>query len=172
MIKGITFDSQQISAANMGHFMNIFSGGQSGITQGCAVTYDANNIYVAPGYLLLKGRQVQIVGTQTIPLETVSTGGLYCMVVFQIDLSKTNTEEIFLQGTIETLTSASGYPTLRQDDIDNGGTIYQWPIARYHVTPSGADSLTDQTEEVAVDWLAKSKLTLNTTTRTLTIDLT
>ena len=44
MIKGITFDSQQISAANMGHFMNVFSGNQSGITQGCAVTHDSTNI--------------------------------------------------------------------------------------------------------------------------------
>ena len=124
MIKGITFDSQQISAANMGHFMNVFSGEQSGITQGCAVTYDSSNIYMAAGYLLLKGRQVQIVGTQTIPLETVASGELYCKTVFEIDLTKTNTTSSFLQGTIKTLTSSSGYPSVTQQDIDNGGTLY------------------------------------------------
>lgn len=172
MIKGITFDAQQISAANMGHFMNVFSGKQSGITQGCEITNDASNIYIAPGYLLLKGRQVQIVGTQTVPLQTVVSGELFCKVVFQIDLSKTNTESAFLQGTIETLTSASGYPAVQQDDIDEGGTLYQWPIAQYHVTVSGADSFTDLTNEISVDWISKGKFSLNTATNTLTIDLT
>lgn len=172
MIKGITFDAQQVTAANMGHFMNVFSGKQSGITQGCAVTSDSSNLYIAPGYLLLCGRQVQIVGTQTVPLQTVATGALYCKVVFQIDLSQSNTESTFLQGTIETLSSASGYPTVQQDDIDNGGTIYQWPIAQYHVTVSGMDSFRDLTGNVQIDWLSKSKFTLNTSTNTLTIDLT
>ena len=172
MIKGITFDSQQISAANMGHFMNVFSGKQSGITQGCAITYDSDNLYIAPGYLLLCGRQVQIVGTQTVPLETVVSGELFCKTVFQIELSQTNTTSTFLQGTIETLTSASGYPAVQQDDIDNGGIIYQWPIAQYHVTVSGADSVVDLTESVSVNWIDKSKFTLNTSTNTLTIDLT
>lgn len=172
MIKGITFDSQQISAANMGHFMNVFSGKQSGITQGCAVTYDSTNLYLAAGYMLLKGRQVQIVGTQTIPLETVASGELYCKAVFEIDLTKTNTTSSFLQGMIKTLTSSSGYPAVTQQDIDNGGTLYQWPIAQYHVTASGADSVEVLTEACSVDWLSKSKITLNTSTNTLTIDLT
>lgn len=172
MIKGITFDAQQISAANMGHFMNVFSGKQSGVTQGCAVTYDTDNLYIAAGYLLLCGRQVQIIGTQTVPLESVISGELYCKTVFQIDLSKTNTESVFLQGTIETLTSSSGYPAVRQDDIDNGGTIYQWAIAQYHVTVSGADNIVDLTNPVSVDWVSKGNFTLNTSTNTLTIDLT
>lgn len=172
MIKGITFDEQQISAANMGHFMNVFSGHQSGITQGCEVTYDSDNLYIAAGYMLLSGRQVQIVGTQTVPFLTVISGELYCKTVFQIDLTQTNTESTFLQGTIETLSNSSGYPAVRQDDIDDGGTIYQWPIAQYHVTVSGAENVVDLTNTVSVDWVSKSNFTLNTATNTLTIDLT
>lgn len=172
MIKGITFDEQQISAANMGHFMNVFSGKQSGITQGCEVTYDSDNLYIAEGYMLLSGRQVQIVGTQTVPFLTVISGELFCKTVFQIDLSQTNTESTFLQGTIETLSSSSAYPAVRQDDIDDGGTIFQWPIAQYHVTVSGAENVVDLTNTVSVDWVSKASFTLNTSTNTLTIDLT
>lgn len=164
MINGITFDEQTITAANMAHFMNVFSGHQNGVTQGCEITNDASNLYIAPGYFLIHGRQVQIVGTQTVALERVSSGALYCLVVFEIDLSKTNTETSFLQGTIRTLTSASAYPVPTQEDLDDGGTVYQYPLARYHVTSSGADSFTDLTEDVAVDWMSEGKFRLVGTT--------
>lgn len=172
MIKGITFDSQQVSAANFGHLTNVLIEKQSGITQGCEVTNDSANLYMAAGYILLCGRLVQIVGTQTISLETVASGELYCKAVFEIDLTKTNTSSSFLQGTIKTLTSSSGYPSVTQQDIDNGGTLYQWPIAQYHVTANGADSMSVLTNSINVDWISKSKFTLNTSTNTLTIDLT
>ena len=164
MINGITFDEQTITAANMAHFMNVFSGHQNGVTQGCEITSDANNLYIAPGYFLIHGRQVQIVGTQTVPLEHVDSGALYCLVVFEIDLTKTNTETSFLQGTIRTLTSASAYPAPTQEDLDDGGTVYQYPLARYHVTSSGVDNFTDRTGSVDVDWIPASKLRLVGTT--------
>lgn len=164
MINGITFDEQTITAANMGHFMNVFSGKQTGVTQGCEITNDTSNMYIAAGYFLIVGRQVQIVGTQTVPFETVDSGGLYCKVVFEIDLTKTNTESSFLQGTIKTLTSASAYPAPTQNDIDNGGTLYQYPLAQYHVTSGGVDSFTDLTSEVDVNWIPASKFRLVGTT--------
>lgn len=164
MINGITFDEQTISAANMGHFMNVFSGHQSGVTQGCEITNDANNMYISAGYFLIMGRQVQIVGNQAVPLESVDSGGLYCVVVFEIDLSKVNTESSFLQGTIKTLTSASAYPVPTQEDIDDAGTVYQYPLARYHVTSSGVDNFTNLTNEVDVDWVPASKFRLVGTT--------
>ena len=164
MIKGITFDEQSISAANMGHFMNVFSGKQTGITQGCAITSDASNLYIAAGYMLICGRQVQIVGNQTVPFLSVASGELFCKIVFQIDLTKTNTESDFLQGTIETLSSASAYPVATKNDLDEGGTLYQFELAQYHVTSSGVDSVVDLTNAVSVDWLPKSKLRLVGTT--------
>ena len=164
MIKGITFDEQTISAANMGHFMNVFSGKQTGVTQGCTITNDTTNLYIDAGYFLICGRQVQIIGTQTVPFETVLSGELYCKVVFEIDLTKVNTENDFLQGTIKTLTNSSGYPTVTQDDLDDGGTLYQYEIAKYHVTVSGPDNVTDLTNAISVDWMPESKFRLVGTT--------
>lgn len=164
MINGITFDEQTITAANMGHFMNVFSGKQTGITQGCEITSDADNMYIDAGYMLICGRQVQIIGNQTVPLETVDSGELFCMVVFEIDLTKTNTESTFLQGTIKTLSSASAYPVPTQNDLDEGGTLYQYALAKYHATVSGADSFTDLTSDIDAGWMKESKFRLVGTT--------
>ena len=171
MIKGITFDEQDVTAANDGHVRNLFTKGQSGFTQGCMVTHDDDNTYIASGYMMIKGRQLQVLGTQTIPHETVSSGELYCLLVYQIDLTKTNTSISFQQGSVETLTSASGYPAATQQDIDAGGTLYQWPIAQYHVNPNGIDSYKILASSIDMDWMPKKRFSLDTVSRTLTIDL-
>lgn len=143
MISGITFDQQAIKAEDMAHFMKTFSSNTSGITRGCNITSDSSNMYIAEGYLLIQGREIKIIGTQTVPLETVTTGEEYCSVVIEIDLSKTNTETVCNQLNIKTLTSSSGYPTLTQQDLEDNPTgIYQYLLAQYHVTVSGADSFT------------------------------
>lgn len=152
MIKGITFDMQSISAANMAHFMRIFSGGRNGVTRGCEITHDDNNLYISEGYCLIQGRLIEISGTESVPLQTVSTGGLYCLVVFRIDLSQVNTEEDFQQGTIETRTSSAGYPEPSQSDLeDNPAGVFELPLARYHVTSEGLEeaSFTSLAEQIS-----------------------
>ena len=164
MIKGITFDEQDVSAANDGHIYNVLANGATGITQGCTVTNDTTNLYISAGYMLICGRQVQVVSTETVPLETVASGELYCTVVYQIDLTQTNTQNDFLQGSIVTLTNSSGYPAVTQDDLDDGGTLYQYPIARYHVTVGGADNFTDLTTNADITFIKASQFRLVGTT--------
>ena len=154
MIKGITFDEQSISSQDMAHFMRLFSRSQNGATRGCEISHDNNNIYISEGYYLIFGRQIRIVGTQTVPIVSISSGELYCTAVLQIDLSKTNTETEFIQGTIETVTSSSGYPALTQEDLEaNLLGLYQYPIASYHVTVSGIDSFIVKSKEISADWV-------------------
>ena len=145
MISGITFDQQSIKAEDMAHFMKTFSANANGITRGCGITYDSNNMYVAEGYLLLQGREVKITGTQTIELNKVTTGELYCCVIIEIDLSKSNTETVCNQLSIKTLTSSSGYPSLTQQDLeDYPEGVYQYLLAQYHTTVSGIDSFVEK----------------------------
>jgi len=164
MIKGITFDEQTVAAANDGHIYNVLAQGETGITQGCNITSDSSNMYIDTGYMLICGRQVQVVSMETVPLETVSSGELYCKVVYQIDLTQTNTENDFLQGSIVTLTNSSGYPAVTQDDLDDGGTLYQYPLAQYHVTVGGADSFTDLTQDADLIFMKASQFRLVGTT--------
>ena len=130
MIRGITFADQLTTSDDFAHLQNKWFNGVSGITKGCTVTADADNVYVGAGYFLISGRLVRIVGTETIASEVVELNK-YCSVVFEIDLSKTNSSTVFTQGYFKILSDTTDYPSLTQEDLDNGGTVYQMEFARY-----------------------------------------
>lgn len=139
MIRGITFADQLTTSDDFAHLQNKWFNGVSGVTKGCAVTADADNVYVAPGYFLIAGRLVRIVGTETIPSEVVEVAKK-CILVFEIDLSKTNSTTVFNQGYFKVLSNVDEYPTLIQEDLDNGGAVYQMEFARFVKTTT---SITD-----------------------------
>ncbi len=143
MVNGITFSEQLITSANFAHFMYIFLNHANGITKGCDISYEDGNVYIQKGYFMEYGRMVQIVGTEELASPDVVSGQLYCTVVFEIDLSKTNTVEEFKQGYFRTLSSAEGYPELIQEDLDNGGLIYQMPWCQYIKTIEGIGEFRD-----------------------------
>lgn len=154
MIKGITFDEQTVTAENMAHLMKAFSGNVSGITRGCEITSDANNMYISEGYMLIQGREVQVIGTHSVSLNKVTAGEQYCRVVYEIDLSNSNTSDAFNQGAIKTLTLSSGYPTLTQQDLEDNPTgVYQFLLAQYHTSPSGIDSFTAKASSIDTSWM-------------------
>ena len=141
MIRGITFDQQLIKAEDMAHFMRTYSASTAGITRGCEITSDESNIYIAEGYMLIQGREIKITGTHEIPFESVTSGEEYCRVVLEIDLSKSNTEDVCNQLDMKTIMNSSGYPELTQQDLEDEPTgIYQYLIAQYHVNVEGVDS--------------------------------
>lgn len=143
MINGITFSEQLIRSKDFAHFMHTFLNSTSGITKGCEVSANENNVYVQKGYFIQYGRFVEIIGTETVPSPEVLSGQLYCTLVFEIDLSKVNSTSVFNQGYFKTLTSTTDNVTLIQQDLDNGGTVYQLPFAQYVKTISGIEQFRD-----------------------------
>lgn len=143
MINGITFSEQLIRSKDFAHFMYTFLNGTSGITKGCEISHAGGNVYVQKGYFIQHGRFVEVVGTETIPSPEVLSGQLYCTVVFEIDLSKTNSVSEFNQGTFKTLTSTTNYPSLIQQDLDKDGVIYQIPWCQYIKTLAGIEQFRD-----------------------------
>lgn len=144
MVNGITFDQQLITSANMAHFMWTFAGKKSGITRGCDLSVSGSTLYISPGYILSHGRMTQIVGTESIEAPSVTSGSLYARLVYRIDLTMENSETEFTQGFFEVLTSATGYPTITQEDIDADGTTFDLPFARFMITSSGISGLVDE----------------------------
>lgn len=140
---GITFDKQSLSSRQHAHFQNVFLNHENGITKGCEVSYSGNNVYVQKGFFVICGRFVEVTGVETVEMPTVTSGTLYCKMVYEVDLSKTNTVNSFAQGYFKTLTGASNYPVLRQDDLDGSGTIYQMPFCQYTKTVSAVGSFRD-----------------------------
>lgn len=143
MVNGITFSEQLITSANFAHFMYIFLNMANGVTKGCGVSHANGKIYVQKGYFMEFGRMVQIIGVEEIESPDVLSGQLYCKVVFEIDLSKTNTADEFNQGYFKTLTSATEYPDVIREDLDNDGTLYQMPWCQYIKKADGISEFRD-----------------------------
>lgn len=140
---GITFDKQMLTSRQHAHFQKLFLNHTDGITKGCEVTQSGGNIYVQKGFFVVSGRFVEVTGAETIETPAVTSGTLYCKVVYEIDLSKENTESDFTQGYFKTLTSATGYPSITQEDLDNDGTIFQMPFCQFTKTADTVDSFLD-----------------------------
>lgn len=142
MIRGITFASQRTFSADFAHFQNVLLGA-SGITKGCAITENSGEITVSEGYFFVCGREVAIVDSEPIIVPDRLGTDLFCTIVFEIDLSKSNTLTSFNQGYFKTLTSEEAYLEPTQQDLDAGGALYQMPFATYKLTATGVADFVD-----------------------------
>ena len=140
MLRGHVFKSQTFANEVFGLFIDTFLQGNMGIVRGCELSSTNNSVTVGAGYFCIKGRFLEILGEDTV---NVSSNGYYSLIC-EIDLSQENTKEDFNQGSIKVVSDTSGYPTLTQQDINNGGTMYQYEFARFRVTDSGITDFTDR----------------------------
>ena len=144
MIRGITFDKQLLKSGDHAHEVNHYYAGNMGVSKGCEVIENVDgNLVVDAGYFIIKGRLVSVDGSETITVPIVPSGTLYSILVFEIDLTQVNTTTVFNQGTFKILSDALDYPTLTQEDLDNGGTLYQFEFVRFENTVGGIVVLTD-----------------------------
>lgn len=146
MVNGITYDLQNISAADLSHIFWEIGGKRDGVFSGCAITYSGRNLYLAAGYFAARGYLTKLTGTTQVAGPTVTSGTLYCVLVYEIDLSQTPSAEEFTQGSFKVLSNATGYPALTQEDLDNGGSIYQMSFARFLMTSTGISALVENGE--------------------------
>ena len=145
MVHGVTFDNQLITSDNMAHFMYIFSGKRSGVSRGCALSNNAGSIFIGEGYFLVCGREVELIGSTEVKCP-VATTDMFCSLIFEVDLNKTNTQKEFNQGAFRILTNEAGYPVVKKEDLDNGGKIYQMPFAEFKLSSSGISEFKDKRE--------------------------
>ena len=143
MIRGISFDKQLFKSNDFALMTKRFFGNSDGIVEGCEVSSNAGNVLIEPGYFVASGYYTNLSSQEVIP---VTTGKL----VYEIDLSKTNTESSFLQGSFKVITIAP-----IQEDLFNGGTLYQYPIADVVVTGGIITELVDLTSNIMEDLLSK-----------------
>lgn len=144
MIRAVTFDKQLLKSEDFSHQVNYFYQGKMGITRGCEMSTDVNgDIVISDGYFSIYGRLIRNLGDTIIDVPTVSSGILYSILVFEVDLGKENTIDTFNQGAFKILSNSSTYPTLTKENIDNGGTIYQMEFCRFESDVSGITNLVD-----------------------------
>lgn len=166
MVKGETFDLQLFESEAFRHFINVFTNKQSGITLGCEVTQDSQNITVGQGYFFIQGGLLrEETGTEN---EIPSEAGYYKL-VYEIDLSKTNQKDVFNQGSYKFIKSVGGYPSLIQEDLDNDGTIYQLPFCQFRITEEGLQDFKDIREIINYGIYEEKKSSVSAKTNNMTL---
>lgn len=147
-IRGITFSKQIVTSNDDSHIYKVLLGGRKGRTSGCTITHGTDEIYITRGYFFASNRLVEISSLESVSTPTVLSGTTYCRLVFEIDLTQTNTNEEFNQGAFKVLTSQSDYPEVTQEDLENGGNVYQLPFVKFTKTVSGIGTFTVELEEI------------------------
>lgn len=132
-------------SADFAHFQHFWLNGQSGITKGCSITNTTTNVTIGKGYFIVHGRLLNVEAAEVIGSEHGFETG-YNRIVYEIDLSKTNTITEFNQGAIKVLHSEA----LTQQDLDAGGTVYQYPICHFQWSGTGIASFVVDAAEL--DW--------------------
>ena len=95
MVRGETYDKKLFESEAFRHFINIFLNKQSGVTKGCELSKNSQSIVIGTGSFVIQGGFLkEVTGTEN---EIPSEAGYYKL-VYEIDLSKTNTKNEFKQG--------------------------------------------------------------------------
>lgn len=120
MIKGENYASQLYENWSNRLAINTFLGGKCGVIQDfddeLEVTSSGSNVIVGSGVCIIKGGIIRNTSALTLPVTLASNQ--YCIVVLEIDLSQTNTDDSFNQGSIKLLTQTGSYPSLTQQNIE------------------------------------------------------
>lgn len=145
MLKGQVFSEQIFESKIFAIFINTFLNKKNGIVQNYRnsmnVSYSGNNITIANGAVCIQGRFLEEDSSSTL---NAGTDSMYCKLVIEIDLDKTNTERDFQQGYYKIVTSSTGYPALTQTDIANNNSgVYQYELARFKTSANGISEFQD-----------------------------
>lgn len=145
MLKGHVFAKQLFGNPIFALFINTFLNGQNGVSnnygEGMRMTTSGSTVTIYNGAVCIQGRFLE---EDTHTEVATGTDSAYCKLVIEIDLSKQNTEDSFVQATYKIVKSANNYPGLTQQNIVKNNTgIYQYELARFRTNASGITDFQD-----------------------------
>ena len=145
MLKGQVFANQLFENQIFALFINTFLNGTNGVSDnykdGMSITYNGNDVTIAPGAICIQGRFLEEDTSTTI---SAGADNSYCKLVIEIDLDKTNTANEFNQASYKVIKGISNYPNLTQNDIvKNNAGIYQYELARFRTSSAGITNFQD-----------------------------
>ena len=127
----ITFDNSSVTSkqdADCNHFL---ANGQNGIIEGvlgvCQASVSNSYIQFQSGYVQVYGRRVFVESGTKIAVSLDGNAKGYVYIKFDLG---NNT------ATLEKKEASSSFPSLTQNDLMNGGLIYEFPLTRYTKTSS------------------------------------
>lgn len=142
MIKPIIFPNKKVSAPDHGA---LFAAAlPDGILSGCSITYTGATLNIGTGRLVIAGREIQIISTESVSIGLTSA---VARVKAVIDTSQVSTADTFGQFSwvVDYAASISALPALQQADINMDGTTYEMEICALNVSSSGITGIARQT---------------------------
>lgn len=140
MIKGYVFSNQLASNDIDSMVFRKMLDYNDGVLNGMELSTTTTTITIGAGNIMVAGRPIGVVGSETV---TVGTDAAYCKLVVEIDLSKTATVSTFEQVSFKIIKSTTTYPEPTQEDMDNGGELYQVALAQFRTTANGLTDFVD-----------------------------
>ena len=122
-LRGVTFKDMFVRPPDdAAIFARVLS---DGIVDGCAMSAAGSTLHLTAGRLIACGREGGIASALDIPIAGASSG--YARLVLSVDMSASASASDFKQVRLDVEYSATlgGFEDLTQDDINNGGTLYQ-----------------------------------------------
>lgn len=142
LFKGITFPWQEVTPSDDAIIRKAVLPDRR--LSGCELSYSGYTLTMTAGVMIVCGRQFRHTAAQNWAITGATSG--YARLLLTIDTTKASTEDAFEQITasIEYATAADGFPNLRQDDINNAGTVYQTSICVVALGPGGITRIVNQ----------------------------
>lgn len=140
MIKGYVFANQLASNDIDSMIFRKMLDYNDGVLNGMALSNTTTTITIGAGNIMVAGRPIGVIGSETV---TAGTDAAYCKLVVEIDLDQTATASTFEQVSFKIIKSTTAYPSVTQEDMDNGGKVYQVALAQFRTTSSGITDFVD-----------------------------
>lgn len=140
--KGITFPWQEVTPADDAIVRKAILPDRR--LSGCELSYSGYTLTMTAGVMIVCGRQFRHTAAQNWAVTGAASG--YARLLLTIDTTKASTEDAFEQisVSVEYATASNGFPELRQNDINNAGTVYQTSICVVALGPGGITGFTGQ----------------------------
>lgn len=131
-LAGVNFTDQQYTpSSDCAIWRSCIS---DGVLSGFALSSAGSSLSIAPGWIMCGGKELQLPSALTIPVTGAVSG--YARVLAVVDLSGTSSYDettgvnTFTQAQLELEYSPSrdGFADLTQEDLTNGGTVYQMVV--------------------------------------------
>lgn len=141
-IVGFNFENQRMTPNAYG--ITLEKTFQDGILKGCSMAFSGTVFTISAGYLVVRGRQLNIPSAMEIAVDQALSG--YARIVLTIDLSMTASEDSFEQVSVitEYSSTSGGFASLIQEDINISGTKYQVVLAMVSLGTGGITGIESQ----------------------------
>lgn len=147
---GITFPQQKVTPSDDASIRRSVLA--DGILSGCEISYIGSTLTFGAGLLIGCGRQFRHTTVQNFAVTGATSG--FARLVVTIDTTKASTKDNFNQidAAIEYSAVLDGFTQLRQDDINESGTVYQMQICVIALSSGGISGIASILRRIERPW--------------------